>query len=156
MDVVLRDAGLALLKTIGAGLLVLAIGISAAPNLDRAVAIGIAGLIALIAACAAALQAFVPRLSFRAWIAAPWGPMLDSFVHAAIGAFLTSIIGILNMPDLTAWKALVVAAIIGAVNAGLRAIQGSLTPGEAPAVSKGVRVPRQTPTRTTVPVLLPA
>ena len=126
----LHDAALALLKTLGSGILVVAIGIFSAPNLDRAVAVGIAGIMALLAALAAAVQVFVPQISFRAWIGEPWGSLLDSFVHGFLGAFLTSIIGILNMPDLSTWHSLVVGALVGAFNAGLRAIQGSLQAGD--------------------------
>lgn len=149
---VFSDAGLAFLKATGSALLVVAIGISASPNLDSAVAVGIAGVIAAFAAGLAALQVFVPQISFRMWIGEPWGAIFDSFTHAAVGGFLTSLIGIMAMPDLSAWKSLIVAALIGAVNAGFRAIQGRLTPGEKPATTKGLRAPQPS----TKPVLAPA
>lgn len=159
MASILGDAGRAALKAFLASLLVLAPGVSAAPNLNRAVAVGIAALMASLAAGFAAVQVFVPQLSFRAWIPDPWGPMLDSFVHAFLGAFITGVIGILNMPDLTAWKSLVMAVVVGAINAGLRAVQGVFTAGESPSPRSGLTAaahPAAANSTTVRRVLLPA
>jgi hypothetical protein len=141
MREILSAAGRVMLKTLASGLIVLAIGISAAPNLDGAVAFGIASIVGLIAALAGVAQGFVPQLSFKAYIAAPWGAMVDSFAVAAIGAFLTSVVGILAMPELSAWHSLIVAAIVGAFNAGFRAVQAVTTKGEKPAPEKGITTP---------------
>lgn len=138
---VLSAAGRAMLKAMLASFIVVAIGISAAPNLDAAKALAVAGLISIGAAVLAAFQTFIPALAFKAYLPSPWGKMLDSFAHAAISAFVISLLGILNNFNLSTWKSLIVAAVIGAINAGLRAIQGALTPGEAPFRSDGITSP---------------
>lgn len=143
MDVVLSNMGRAALKALLSGLLIVAIGVSHQTNLNGAVAVGIAGLIAIGAAVLAAVQTYIPALSVKAYIPAPWGPAIDSFIHAALPYFLVAVIGILNEPDMAAWKAAIVAAIVGAVNAGLRAIQGAATPGDLPSIGGGLPVPAQ-------------
>jgi hypothetical protein len=141
MNTLLANAGKAFLKAFLAALLVVAIGISTQPNLNGAVAVGVAGIMASIAAGLAAVQTYVPQLTFAPYLPAPYGSILDSFIRAALGAFVTSIIGILAEPSLAGWKALVVGAIVGALNAGLQAIQGTLTPGQKPVPSYGLTPP---------------
>ena len=119
-------------------MVVVAPGILAAPNLNRAVALGVAAVMGAIAAGLKAVQIFVPQLSVTAYVRGPAGSLIDSFLRAFLGAFLTSIIGILNMPDLSGAKSLVVGAIVGAFTAGLRALQGALTKGEWPGTKSGI------------------
>ena len=132
MNKTLHDALYAFGKAFVSVAIVVLIGISSSPNFNGAVGLGLAGLCAAIAAGLAAVQTFIPAISFRAYVADPFGPALDSFVHAALGAFLVAIVGWLNMPDLSTLHSVVIGAIAGAINAGLRAIQGALTPGENP------------------------
>lgn len=134
----LSDAGLAMLKAFWASLLVLAPGIWLAPNLDRAIALGIAALCAASASGLAALQVVFPAFSVRNYVPDPWGPMIDSFLHAAVPAFITAITGWLAMPDLSLWRSVVTAAMSGAFAAGFRAIQGWGTVGERPAPQTGI------------------
>ena len=102
--------------------------------------LGIAGLMAAVGSGIAAIQVFIPKLSFRAHVPEPYGSLLDSFVHAFLGVFLVGITGWLNEPSLATWKAALVAALTGGITAGLRAIQGALTPGEQPAPKMGFKV----------------
>lgn len=139
MSHLLGEAGRAFLKAFLASLLVVAIGVSQQANLNDAIAIGIAGLMASFGAGLAAIQAFVPELTFRSLIPGLPGAMLDSFVHAALGSFIVAVIGIFQEPDYSTWHSLIIAAVVGAINAGLRAIQGSLTPGEDPSPQRGIR-----------------
>lgn len=60
-----------------------------------------------------------------------------SFVRAFVGSLIVLIPGILAAPDLTAAKALAVAALIGAVTAGVKAVQEFLALGKAPAPQAG-------------------
>src|SRR4051794_29283789 len=60
-----------------------------------------------------------------------------SFVRAFVGSFIVLVPGILAAPDLSAAKALAVAAVIGAVTAGIRAVQEALALGRAPAPDSG-------------------
>lgn len=159
MHQLLDDAGRAALKAFLASLLIIAPGIYQAPDLNSAVALGIAALMAAIAAALAAIQVFVPKLSFRAYVPGLAGAALDSFAHAFLGAFLTSIVGWLQMPDLSTWRSVVVGAMVGALAAGLRAAQGLLTPGEHPSPSSGVREHRARRAGTgtvRIPEMLPA
>jgi len=136
---VLSAAGRAFLIAFGASALALMSGVSESPNLDQAFALGVAALFASIAAGIKAIQVYVPQVSFGVYIKQPFGAWLDAFIQGAIGAFLVSAFGILNAPDLgVTWKAAVVAAIVGALQAGIRALQGAVTAGETPFEDVGV------------------
>lgn len=128
----LSSAGRAFIGAFSVAALTLSTGILAAPNLDQAFALGVAALIASVAAGVKVLQEFVPQLRFGSYIAQPFGAYLDAFLQAAVGAFLVLLVGVLNAPDLATAKSLIVAAIVGALMAGFRALQGLATPGEAP------------------------
>lgn len=132
MEKVLTDAALAFLKVTGAALIVVAVGVTQQSNLDGAIALGIAGLMAAIGSGIAAVQAYVPQLSLRAYLPDPAGAIADSFLHAFLGAFLTAIAGWLAEPNYAAWKAFLIGAVVGALSAGFRAVQGALTPSQAP------------------------
>lgn len=117
--------------------LVVGIGILSAPDLEAARALSLAGLLAAIAAGFRAVQVLVPGFSFGTLIPQPYGAWLDSFARAFLAAFLVGITGVLAAPDFEVSKALLVAAIVGALAAGLRAIQGITTKGELPAPEFG-------------------
>jgi hypothetical protein len=51
---------------------------------------------------------------------------------------LTSVIAILNAPDLSTSKAAITAALVGALAAAFRALEGLGTKGESPAPTKGL------------------
>lgn len=146
METVLSAAGRSFLRAFVAAILVLAPGVLSAPNLNRATALGIAAVIASIAAGLKTLQVFVPQISFVPYLAKPFGDWADSFTRAFVAAFLTSIIGILNMPNLSTWHSLVVGAVTGALAAGIRAVQGFLTPGDSPSPTSGIHVSPHTTT----------
>lgn len=137
---VLQAAGLAFLRAFGAAILILAPGVLSAPNLNNAFDLGVAALFASLAAGFKAIQIFVPQLSFKNYIKIPYGAWVDSFVQAGLGAFIISITGWLSAPDLSTWKSFVVGALVGAVTAGIRALQGLLTPGESPYKATGFKV----------------
>lgn len=139
MSQVLGDAGRAFLKAFGSGLLVVLIGISQQNTLHGAVAIGVAGLAASFGMGLAAVQVFVPALSFRKAFPGITGALIDSFVHASLGAFIVAVIGILAEPNYSAWHSLIIAAVVGSINVGLRAVQAFFTPGEPPSPGSGFR-----------------
>lgn len=141
MNTLVSNAGKAFLKAFLAALLVVAIGISQQPNLNGAVALGVAGLMASIAAGLSAIQTFIPQLSVAPFLPAPYGSMIDSFLRAFLGAFVVSIMGLLAQPDLSLWKSGVIAAIVGALNAGLQALQGTFTIGQRPKLAFGITIP---------------
>ncbi len=128
----LSSAGRAFIGAFAVSALTLSTGILAAPNLNEAYALGVAALFASLAAGVKVLQEFVPQLRFGSYIAQPYGAWLDAFVQAGLGAFLVSFVGVLNAPDLATAKALVTGAVVGALMAGFRAVQGLVTPGEFP------------------------
>lgn len=133
----LSAAGRAFIGAFAVSALALSTGILAAPNLSQAYALGVAALFASVAAGVKALQQFVPQLSFGNYLAQPLGAYLDAFLQAGLGAFLVSLVGVLNAPDLATAKSLALGALVGALMAGFRALQGLVTPGEQPAPSKG-------------------
>ncbi|HSE45681.1 MAG TPA: hypothetical protein VLA89_10185, partial [Gemmatimonadales bacterium] len=65
---------------------------------------------------------------------------LDAFLQAAVAAFLVTAPGIFNAPDLKTAGALAVAALIGALTAGVRAIEGLLTKEERPATVAALKL----------------
>lgn len=133
----LSAAGRAFIGAFAVSTLALSTGILAAPNLSQAYALGVAALFASVAAGVKALQQFVPQLSFGNYLSQPFGAYLDAFLQAGLGAFLVSVVGVLNAPDFATAKSLAVGAVVGALMAGFRALQGLVTPGESPAPSKG-------------------
>jgi len=143
MHTLLSNMGRAFLKVFGAALLVAAIGMSQQPTLHGAVLVGIAGVMAALAAGLAAITTFLPqfKLSVLIHLPAPYGPMVDAGVLGFLGSFITAIIGLLAEPSLATWKAAIVGVFVGALTAGLRAVQGLLTPSEAPAVGGGITTP---------------
>jgi hypothetical protein len=128
----LSAAGRAFIGAFAVSALTLSTGILAAPNLNQAYALGVAALFASVAAGVKVLQEFVPQLRFGNYISQPFGAYLDAFLQAGLGAFLVSIVGVLNAPDLATAKSLITAAVVGALMAGFRALQGLVTPGEQP------------------------
>lgn len=128
----LSSAGRAFIGAFAVSVVTLSTGILSAPNLNEAYALGVAALFASLAAGVKVLQEFVPALRFGSYIAQPFGAYLDAFLQAALGAFLVLLVGVLNAPDLATAKSLLTAAIVGALMAGFRALQGLLTPGETP------------------------
>lgn len=138
MQKLLYAAGTAFLRAFGVTFLLAATGILAAPNQSAAVALSWAALVASLVAGIRAVQVFVPGLSFAALFAQPYAAWIDSFTRAFLASFLTLLTGWLAAPDWSTWKSAVLAIIVGAITAGVRALQGLLTPGETPASDAGV------------------
>lgn len=132
MTIVLERAGAAFLRAFGAAIITYGIGVLAAPDLHAGVVLGAAAVAASVAAGLRAVQVFVPQLSFKSLFPGTPGALVDSFARAFIGVLITAATGWLAAPDLTTWRAVAVAAIVGAFAAGLRALQGLTTGGEQP------------------------
>ena len=139
MTKLLETAGRSFLRAFAASLIVLGPGILAAPDLHKGLALGIAALVASLAAGLKVIQVYVPSLTFAGLVPAPYGEWVDSFARAFLAAFVTAIIGILSMPTLSGWRSLVLAAVIGAITAGIRALEGLLTKGDAPNPAVGLK-----------------
>lgn len=137
MKNLLALAGREFLKAFGASVVVLAPGVLSAPNLDQAYALGVAAMFASVAAGVRSIQVFVPQLSFSTLLPQPWAAWVDAFVRGGLGAFLVLFVDVLNAPDLTTGRSLLVAALVGAGTAGFRALEGLLTSGESPKPASG-------------------
>jgi len=142
MTHLLEKAGASFLRAFGAAIIVLAPGIWLAPDLNAAKALAISALFAGLTAGFKALQVFVPSLTFASILPQPYAAFADSFTRAFLGAFILSVIDITSHLgvafQLGTLKALVTAALTGAIAAGFRALQGASTKGETPAPDKGV------------------
>ena len=140
MKKVLYEAGRAALKAFAVTFLTFASGLLAATNLQEFYSLAVAALVASIVAGVKAVQVFVPQLSFAGLF--PSQPVvasyLDAFVIAGLSAFLVLVEGLSGAPDYDAAKALIVAAIIGALQAAFRALEGLATKGEFPVRSAGL------------------
>lgn len=141
MQKLLFAAATAFLRAFGVTFLLAVTGILAAPNLDAAVALSVAALVASIAAGLRAIQVFIPQLSFASFIGQPLAAWLDSFTRAFLAALVTALTGWLAMPDLPTDRSFWYALITGALAAGVRALQGLLSPGENPSPPTGITNP---------------
>ncbi len=139
MKSIFTAAAKAFLLAAGAVALTFGYGIFSAPNLQAALALAVAMVAAAFAGGLAALQEFVPQLSFGAYIPQPWGAYVDRFVQTAVATLIVAFTDILNAaPDLHIQKAAIIAAITGAIAAAFRAVVGTTTKGEYPAPQFGL------------------
>lgn len=137
MKDILAAAGRRFLHAAAAAFIVFVLGMLAAPNLvvDNLRVYGLAFLIAIGAAFLKFVSEVAPFLSVSNYVPdkykvyAAW---VDAFLQAAIAAFVVDAPGIFNAPDLKTAGAVAVAVLIGAITAGVRAIEGLLTPSERP------------------------
>jgi mannose/fructose/N-acetylgalactosamine-specific phosphotransferase system component IID len=125
-----NSAGRALLRAILPAVFVLITGLLAAKNLDESKTVLTTAVIAIIVAAAGALQAFVPQLSWRAYVPEGYAKYLDAFTQAFVGTFLTLLTGWLTAPDFSFTTSALTAVIVGALTAAVRAVQALATPGE--------------------------
>jgi hypothetical protein len=133
---ILSAAGRSFLRAFLGSLLVLAPGVGDAPNLNRAYALGVSALIASVTAGINTLQEFVPQITWGQLLG-EYGKIADSFTRVFLGTLIATLPPILNAPDLSAARALGTAALIGAITAGLRAVQGFFTKGDVPNPQQG-------------------
>lgn len=144
MTHLLEQAGKSFIVAFGSALVVFLPGIYAAPDLSNLKGLALGALIASVIAGLRAIQVFVPQLSWDNLITnAAVARIVDSFTRAFVGTFLTLItngLGVIHVFTLSTGKELIVAALVAAVAAGFRAIQGWLTIGEYPQPAKGMKV----------------
>lgn len=141
MTTLLFAAGTAFLRSFGVTFLLALTGILAAPNVEAAVALSIAALVASIVAGLRTIQVFIPQLSFGSLIPQPYGAWADAFARAFLAALVTALGGLLAMPELPTDTSVWFAALTGALVVGVRALQGLATPGESPSPPTGVTNP---------------
>lgn len=142
MTSLLSAAGRSFLRAFLSALLVFSVGILAAPDINRIYAIGVAALLGSLAAGLRAVTSYIPGLSLVEYLGHPYGDWADSFLHAFVASLIVTLIGVLGAPDLHTARSFAVAGVIGAFNAGVRALQGLATTGELPARRSGVAPPR--------------
>lgn len=142
-----------LLRVFVATVAVYALGVLAAPDLDTARTVAIAGIVAGFAAVLRAVSVYVPLLTVAHYVRGLPGKLADAFIHAFLAALLANWADLITVPHFHGWRDLYVAAIVGAFGVAVRAVQGLLTPGEAPAPTFGLPEPR--PSRGTAPVGAP-
>jgi hypothetical protein len=139
MKQLLAVAGRRFLHTAAAAFLVFVLGILSAPNLkDNVYLLGVTFLVALIAAALDFIQEVVPKFSWSLLLPQPWAAWADAFTQAFVASFIVTITGWLSAPDISTWRSVVTAALIGALTAGVRAIEGLTTKGESPITKAGV------------------
>lgn len=137
MTHLLEKAGGSFLRAFAVSFVVFATGILAAPNTSAAWSLSIAAFAASIAAGLRAVQVLVPSISTFPWFGSN-AKYVDSFVRAFLAAFIVGISGWLSSPDLSGWKSIVLGVTVGALTAGVRALQALLTLGEDPVPGKGI------------------
>lgn len=133
----LAAAGRRFLHAAAAAFLVFILGLLAAPDLiaDAVRTYGVVFLIAIAAAALKFIAEIIPFVSVANYVPdryrvyAAW---VDAFIQAAVGSFVVNAPGIFDAPDLKTAGAIAVAVAIGAITAGVRALEGLLTPAERP------------------------
>lgn len=131
----LAAAGRRYLHTALAAFIAFVLGLLAAPDLiaDNLRIYGLVFLVALGAGALKFIADILPYFSLQNYVPekyrvyAAWA---DAFLQAAVSTFVVEAPGIFNAPDLNAARAAAVAVIVGALTAGVRAIEGLLTPAE--------------------------
>lgn len=109
-------------------------------SLDNVKDLGVVFLVAVAAAVINFVAQVFPFFSFATLgIPQPYAAWLDAFAQAFVGSLVVTLPGALDAPDLSTGLALAVSALIGALTAGVRALEGVLTPGESPSPGFGVR-----------------
>lgn len=137
MTALFERAGAEFLRAFLTAFLFLALGIINAPDLSSAVALSIAALAASISAGLRAVQVFVPQFSWAFLFEQPWAAWFDAATRAFVGVFIVFWADWLQAPDWTNWKAALLAAVLAAGAAAVRALQGLFTQGEFPAPQFG-------------------
>ncbi len=134
----LKNAALSAARAFAGGAIVTFTGLSYVPTLDGTFALGVAITVGGLTAVVKLIQLAIPKLSFASLIKNVTAAALaDSFARAFLGSLATFGLGVLEAPELDLTKAAVVAALTGAITAGIRAAQGFFTSGEWPAPSFG-------------------
>lgn len=137
----LSAAGRSFLRAFAAALIVLAPGILSAPTIRGAELLAVAALGAAIAAGIRAIQAYIPSLTVAKYLGNSVGVYVDSALRAFVGSLCVTLPGVFMAHSLNTGTALATAAIIGAVTAGFRALQGVMTSGESPWPQHGLAEP---------------
>jgi hypothetical protein len=138
---VLSTAGRAFLRALVASIITYAVGIAAAPSLNKLALFGVAALVGAFAAGLRVIQAYLPGLALAKYLGHPYGDWADSFLQGFVAALIVALPGIAGAPNLSTAGSLAVAVILGALTAGARAVQGVLTVGEHPAPAVGLAEP---------------
>ena len=133
MTKLFEKAGASFLRAFLASLIVLIPGILNAQNETEATALAVGASYAALAAGLRAIQVFIPGLTTG-------NKYADSFLRASIAVLVASLTTALAAPDFGFTKAFLLSLLIGAVTAGIRALQAFFTGGETPAPGVGVTV----------------
>lgn len=145
MKKLVETAGAAFLRAFLASLITYGAGLLAAPDLNRTYLLGVTALIASVAAGLHAILAYIPKLTFKQWLPDPYGQWLDTFLYTFAASLAVTLPGVLGAPDFPTVKSLAVAAILGAVNAGVQAVEGLFTVNVKPVEGFGIPSPKGKP-----------
>lgn len=145
MNTLLSAIARTFLRTFAGALIIFAPGVLAAPDVGAARGLGVAALLASIAAGIRSVQAYVPQLTLTHYIGASYGVYADSFLHGFLASLVATVPGVLTTPELNGWRSIAVSVLTGAATAGFRSVQGLLTKGESPAPGTGLPDPPAAP-----------
>lgn len=141
MKTLLSAAGRSFLRAFVAALVAYGAGVLSAPGLGDTRLLGVAALLASVAAGVRSLQEYVPALDLVRYLPRPWGGWANAFAHGFLASLVITLPGALDAPDLGAARSFATAALVGAFASGARALEGALTAGEIPARSFGLPSP---------------
>lgn len=141
----LAAAGRRFLHTAAAAFVVFILGLLAAPNLvlDSVKVYGVVFLVALGGAALKFISEIIPYFSIANYASAKYrvyAAWADAFIQAAVAAFVVTAPGIFDAPNLHTAGAVFVSVLVGALTAGVRAIEGLLTPEERPATVSALKL----------------
>jgi hypothetical protein len=143
LEAILERAGKAALRAVVPLALVLGYGLVNAKNLNDIRTSATIFAVGVLIVAVTTLQALVPQLSWRYFVAETYAKYLDAATQAFLGTFLALIAGFLAAPNWDTWQSVVTGALVAGGTAVIRAIQALLTPGEPVLDSK--KEPKMTP-----------
>lgn len=137
MKNILAAAGRRFLHAAAAAFIVFILGLLAAPDLsvERLKSYGVVFLVAIGAAALKFIAEVFPYVSVANYVPGQYrvyAAWVDAFLQAGVAAFLVAAPGIFDAPNLSTAGAVAMAALVGALTAGVRALEGLLTPEERP------------------------
>lgn len=145
MRSLMSAVGRTFLKASIAVFIVYIYGVLDAPNLHEQGALAVAASVAAVIAGLRAIEAYAPQLTLSTLLhlTGVLASVVDAFARAFVGALIAALIGVLAAPDLHTARAVAVAGIVGAVTAGVQAIEALFTRGVTPLVQLGLPEPKK-------------
>lgn len=133
MKTLLEKAGLSFARAVGVAALAYIPGILNAPNKNASFALAIGASYGILTAGFRAIQVFAPQITTG-------NAIIDAGLRMFTATLIANLTGFLTASTHDFGKSALLALLLGALAAGFRAVQATVTTGEAPLPASGVSV----------------